>query len=205
METQKQKRTMKKFILPLVMVGVVAAPSLARAVTKPYVGVTGGVGLLNDSKVDGNDDAIRYNTGYLINGAVGLKQEAMRYEFEAGYHRNSVDSADYSIARGAHVSMWSFMANGYYDFGPMSTVGLTPYVMAGLGMVDASISDGNWGGASTAREFAWQLGAGIGIKTSPITTLDIGYRYLSPSDARFDGYKVSLASSNFLVGIRYSF
>ena len=47
--------------------------------------------------------------------------------------------------------------------------------------------------------------AGVGIKTSPIATLDIGYRYLSPTDARFDGYKVSLASSNFLVGIRYNF
>ena len=196
---------MKKIFLSLMMASVVVAPSLACAAPIPYVGLSCGVGLMNDSKVDGNDDAIRYNTGYLINGAVGMKQEEMRYEFEAGYHRNSVHSADYSIARGAHVSMWSFMGNGYYDFTPMSAIGLKPYVMAGLGMVDASISDGNWGRASTAREFAWQIGAGIGIKTSPIATLDIGYRYLSPSDARFDGYKVSLASSNFLVGIRYSF
>lgn len=195
---------MKKIILPLLVAGVCAAPSLAQAAGTPYVSLSTGIGLLNNSTVDGNDDAIEYNTGYLINGAVGMKNDAMRLEAEVGYHRNSVDTSDYYGPLGAHVSMWTFMANGYYDF-DLSSAGLSPYVMAGLGLADASISDGNWGPSSTSTQFAWQIGAGVGIKTAPNTTVDIGYRYLSPTDATFDGAKVSLASSNFLVGVRYGF
>jgi len=195
---------MKRVILPLLIAGVCTIPSLARAESNAYVSLSGGVGLLNNSKVDGNDDAIRYDTGYLINGAIGLKNEAVRLEAEVGYHQNSVDSSDYSVVRGAHVSMWSYMANGYYDI-DMDNAGLSPYIMVGLGVADASIRDGNWGPSSSSTEFAWQVGAGLGIKTSDNVMVDIGYRYLSPSDATFEGAKVSLASSNFIVGIRYSF
>jgi opacity protein-like surface antigen len=195
---------MKKIILPLLVAGVCTAPSLAHAMGNPYVSLSGGIGLLNNSTVDGNDDAIEYDAGYLINGAVGLKNDNVRMEAEVGYHRNSVDSSYYYGPNGAHVSMWTFMANGYYDF-ELTNADVSPYVMAGLGVADASISDGNWGPESSSTEFAWQLGAGVGIKTSANTMVDLGYRYLSPSDAEFDGAKVSLASSNFLAGIRYNF
>jgi opacity protein-like surface antigen len=195
---------MKKIFLPLLVAGICAAPSLAQAMSNPYVSLSGGIGLLNNSTVDGNDDAIEYDAGYLINGAVGMKGDNMRLEAEVGYHRNGVDSSIYYGPVGAHVSMWTFMANGYYDF-ELSNGDVSPFVMAGLGIADASISDGNWGQESSSTEFAWQLGAGVGIKTASNTTVDFGYRYLSPSDAKFDGAKVSLGSSNFLVGIRYGF
>jgi len=195
---------MKKIILPLLVAGACAAPSLASAANSPYVSLSTGFGLLNNSTVDGNDDAIDYNTGYLINGAVGVKNDAVRVEAEAGYHRNSVETSDYYDFRGAHVSMWTFMANGYYDF-DINNADISPFVMAGLGIANASMSDGNWGPASHSTEFAWQLGLGVGIKTSANTTVDVGYRYLSPTDATFDGTKVSLSSSNFLAGVRYSF
>ena len=195
---------MKKIILPLLVAGMSAAPSLAQAMSNPYVSLSGGLGLLNNSTVDGNDDAIEYDAGYLINGAVGMKGDSIRLEAEVGYHRNGVDSSIYYGPIDAHVSMWTFMANGYYDF-ELSNGDVSPFVMAGLGIADASISDGNWGQESSSTEFAWQLGAGVGIKTANNTTVDLGYRYLSPSDATFDGAKVSLGSSNFLVGIRYGF
>ena len=195
---------MKKIILPLLVAGMSAAPSLAQAMSNPYVSLSGGLGLLNNSTVDGNDDAIEYDAGYLINGAVGMKGDNMRLEAEVGYHRNGIDSSIYSAPVEAHVSMWTFMANGYYDF-ELNNGDVSPYVMAGLGIADASISDGNWGQESSSTEFAWQLGAGVGIKTASNTTVDFGYRYLAPSDANFDVAKVSLGSSNFLVGIRYGF
>ena len=195
---------MKKIILPLLVAGMCAAPSLAQAMSNPYVSLSGGLGLLNNSTVDGNDDAIEYDAGYLINGAVGMKGDNMRLEAEVGYHRNGIDSSIYSAPVEAHVSMWTFMANGYYDF-ELNNGDVSPYVMAGLGIADASISDGNWGQESSSTEFAWQLGAGVGIKTASNTTVDFGYRYLAPSDANFDVAKVSLGSSNFLVGIRYGF
>ncbi|MGC8775409.1 MAG: outer membrane protein [Chlorobaculum sp.] len=195
---------MKKIILPLLVAGVCAAPSLAQAASTPYASLSGGLGLLNNSTVDGNNDAIKYKTGYLINGAVGLKNQDVRLEAEVGYHRNSVDTSDYDEPLGAHVSMWTFMANGYYDI-PMKDSVVSPYVMGGLGVADASISDGNWGPSSTSTQFAWQIGAGVGIKATNNATVDLGYRYLSPSDGSFGGKKVSLASSNILAGIRYSF
>ena len=195
---------MKKMIFPLLVAGVCSAPSLAQAAESPYVSLSGGLGLLNNSTVNGNNDAIKYKTGYLINGAVGLKNQDVRVEAEIGYHRNSVDSSDYADPRGAHVSMWTFMANGYYDI-PMKDSVVSPYVMGGLGVADASISGGNMSGSPSSTEFAWQLGAGVGIKAAKNTTFDLGYRYLSPSDAKFDGAKVSLASCNILAGIRYSF
>jgi opacity protein-like surface antigen len=195
---------MKKTIMTLLVAGACAIPSFAHAATNPYVSASVGVGLLNNSEVDGENDAIEYKTGYLINGAIGLKGDNARVEAEIGYHRNDVDTSVFRGPNGAHVDMWTFMANGYLDY-DMKNSSVSPYVMAGLGVADASISGGNWGSSSSSTEFAWQVGAGVGIKASDKTTIDIGYRYLSPSDADFDGAKVSLASSNFLAGIRYSF
>ncbi len=195
---------MKKMIFPLLVAGVCALPSLAHAASTPYVSLSGGLGLLNNSTVDGNNDEIKYKTGYLINGAVGLKNQDVRLEAEIGYHRNEVDSALDPEPRGAHVSMWTFMANGYYDI-PMKDSVVSPYVMGGLGVADASISGGNMSGSLSSTEFAWQVGAGVGIKATNNATVDLGYRYLSPSDGSFGGTKVSLASSNILAGIRYSF
>ncbi|NTW52506.1 MAG: porin family protein [Chlorobiaceae bacterium] len=195
---------MKKIVMPLLVAGLFAIPSLSQAATTPYVSASGGLGLLNNSTVDGVNDAITYKTGYLANGAVGLKADNTRIEAEIGYHSNDVDTSVYSGPRGAHVSMWTFMANGYVDFTTKDS-NLTPYVMGGLGVADASISGGNWGDSSGSTEFAWQVGAGVGIKASNKMTVDVGYRYLSPSDATFSGRQVSLASSNILVGIRCAF
>lgn len=195
---------MKKIIMPLLVAGVFAVPSLGNAATNPYVSASAGFSLLNNSEVDGENDAIEYKTGYLINGAVGLKGDNARVEAEIGYHRNDVDTSVFIGPNGAHVDMWTFMANGYLDYN-MNNSSASPYVMAGIGLADASISGGNWGSSSSSTEFAWQVGAGVGIKASDKTTVDIGYRYLSPSDADFDGRSVSLASSNIIAGIRYSF
>ena len=195
---------MKKLILPLLVAGVFAIPSMANAATVPYVSGSAGLGLANNSSVEGVNDAITYKSGYLINGAVGLKADNVRVEAEIGYHNNSVDTSIYSGPRGAHVSLWSFMANGYYDFYSKDS-SVAPYVMGGLGVTDASISGGNWGSSSSSSEFAWQLGAGVGFKTADKVTFDIGYRYLSPADASFAGSKVSLASSNIIAGFRVAF
>jgi opacity protein-like surface antigen len=195
---------MKKTIMSLLVAGVCLTPSFSHAASNPYVSASAGLSLLNNSKVDGEHDAISYNTGYLINGAVGMESDYGRIEAEIGYHNNDVDTSTRIGPLGAHVSMWTFMANGYLDY-PMKDSAVSPYVMAGLGVADASISGGNWGSSTSSTEFAWQIGAGVGIKTSRQVTVDLGYRYLSPSDVSWDGADVSLASSNIVAGIRYSF
>jgi len=194
---------MKKIIIPAIVAGMCAVTSLANAAesTLPYVGVSTGFGLLNNSTVDGLNDAISYKTGYLINGAVGLKLDNYRVEAELGYHSNSVDSAKISGFNGSYVNLWTYMANGYYDI-KIKNSKFSPYVMGGLGIAHATL-DSN--GSPSSTKFAWQLGAGVSLKATDLINIDLGYRYLQPSDASFNGAKVSLASSNIVAGIRTTF
>ncbi|NTU96346.1 MAG: porin family protein [Chlorobiaceae bacterium] len=183
------------------VVGLCSVPSLSYAAANPYVSVSGGLGLMNNSSEDGNDDAVEYNSGYLVNGAVGLKSDLGRIEAEVGYHRNGVDTYYGSPQSDTDVSVWSFMANGYLDF-DMKDQGIAPYVMAGIGVADASIQSDTEEYGDTV--FAWQVGAGVGIKAADKVSVDLGYRYFKPSDVTWDGSTYSLGSHNILAGIRYS-
>jgi opacity protein-like surface antigen len=200
--------TMKKLILPLLVAGAFAAPSMAQAASTPYVSLSSGLSLLNNSKLTIGgatvNDFIEYKTGYLVNGAVGLKMDDVRVEAEVGYHHNSVDKIIGLPVTGVNVSAWSFMANAYYDF-DMKNSSITPFVMGGLGLADIkSHVDGYTDDSST--QFTWQLGAGIGIKASKTVTIDLGYRYVKPSspDVTILGYngKVSIGGSELLAGVR---
>ncbi|NTU59360.1 MAG: porin family protein [Chlorobiaceae bacterium] len=193
---------MKKILLPLFAAGVFAMPSLAQASSNPYISASGGLGLQNHSNVNNIDDAIVYKAGFVTSGALGLRDNNVRLEAEVGYHSTIVDNALINIGD-AKLAIWTYMANGYYDIA-MNNPSVTPYIMAGLGMSDATLSDGNVGSQSS-NQFTWQVGGGFGIKASDKVTIDIGYRYLSPSDGHFDGATVSLSSHNIMGGLRYAF
>jgi opacity protein-like surface antigen len=203
---------MKKLILPLLVAGAFAAPSMAQAASKPYASFSTGLSLMNNSSASAGvltvSDAITYKTGYLVNGAVGLKNGDVRVEAEIGYHHNSADKAIQDISLVPHpysgltVSMWTFMANAYHDF-DMKGSGITPFVMGGLGLANCKYNDN--GATQSTTKFAWQLGAGIGIKASKDVTVDLGYRYLKPSAPTFDGKKYTVSASELLAGVRCSF
>ena len=156
---------------------------------------------MNNSSVDGVADAVTYNSGYLINGAVGLKAENTRLEAEIGYHRNAVDTNYGGVTvTDTNFSIWSFMANGYLDY-DMKDSGVSPYIMAGLGLADVSWTEPGWEDSHSV--FAWQIGAGVGIKAGDNATVDIGYRYFKPGDITWkNGSTTTEASSNILVGVR---
>ncbi|NTW82033.1 MAG: porin family protein [Chlorobiaceae bacterium] len=190
---------MKKLLLPLAIAGMCALPSLSNAATNPYVSLSGGLGLMNNSTVDGFSDAVEYKTGFLVNGAVGLKTEPVRLEAEIGYHRNAIDKAFGHTVTDENISIWSFMANGYLDY-DMKDEGISPFIMAGLGY--ASVSD-NWtGGSSSDGAFAWQIGAGLGIKASDKVTFDVSYRYFKTGDVTLHSDTVTTGSHNILAGLR---
>ncbi|NTV60219.1 MAG: porin family protein [Chlorobiaceae bacterium] len=192
---------MKKLLLSLLVAGLFAVPSLASASTSPYVSLSGGLGLMNDS--DGTA-IVTYKTGYLVNGAVGLKSDYYRLEAEVGYHNNTVETWD-GVPPGPlyadeHVAIWSFMANGYVDY-DMKDSGVSPYIMGGIGY--ASVTD-SWTTASYSDGvFAWQIGAGVGIKAGNKATVDIGYRYFATSDPVFDGEKITISKHNIIAGVRF--
>jgi opacity protein-like surface antigen len=208
---------MKKLILPLLVAGAFAAPSMAQAASNSYVSLSSGLSLLNNSSAEALGvtvkDVVTYKTGYLFNGAVGMKNDNVRVEAEVGYHRNSIDKAlsDSTIppslqpVTGVNLSMWTFMANAYYDFN-MKDSSITPFVMGGLGLADLKIKGD--GTDESKTRFAWQLGAGIGIKASNSVTVDLGYRYLKPSAPSFDlpaglgSGKLTFGGSEILAGVR---
>ncbi|NTW53872.1 MAG: porin family protein [Chlorobaculum sp.] len=193
---------MKKLILPLLVAGAFAAPSMAQAASTPYVSLSTGLNLANNSTVDGVSNWMTYKTGYLVNGAVGLKMDNVRVEAEIGYHHNAIDKV-FVIAptTNASASLWTFMANAYYDF-DMKGSSVSPYVMGGLGLSRANVKIPDLATDDSSSQFAWQLGAGIGIKASNEVTIDLGYRYLKPSEGDFSGTKVTLGGSGILAGIR---
>ena len=191
---------MKKLLLSLLAAGLFAVPSISHAASNPYVSLSGGLGLMNNSTEDGIADYVTFKTGYVINGAVGLKTDYARLEAEVGYHRNVIDTYAFSSLPDADISLWSFMANGYLDY-EMKDSGISPYIMAGIGCASLTWDEPGWNDTQTV--FAWQIGAGVGIKAGDKATVDLGYRYFKPSDVTWkDDTKNTFASSNILVGVR---
>jgi opacity protein-like surface antigen len=91
------------------------------------------------------------------------------------------------------------MAKRYLDCN-IKNSGFSPYVMAGIGLANASWNTPD--GTTDDSVFAWQAGAGIGFKASDKVTVDLGYRYFTTRDLNFYGFLYSAASSNILAGIR---
>lgn len=218
---------MKKIAVTLMVAAICAAPSLASAAT-PYVRLSSGVGLMNDSEITGDidgDSKFEYDGGFAVDAGVGLKMGMFRVEAATGYQSNN---ADKYFIDGEEVSwnnedgkvegsssIQTYMVNGYADFDTGSSV--SPFVMAGLGMANVESkltetdNEGDWiSWTDSNGVFAWQVGAGVGVKVAEHVTVDLSYRYLAPSDvttARWNGedIKQDMSSSNFLVGMRYDF
>jgi opacity protein-like surface antigen len=192
--------TMKKLILPLLVAGCFTLPSLAQAETNPYVSISGGLGMMTDSTVNGAEDWVGYESGYLVNAAIGLKADYGRLEAEIGYHSNDIDTWDGDPAiPGSNISIWSFMANGYFDYN-MNDSEISPYIMVGLGYANVTGDDGSV--TFDDGVFAWQAGAGVGFKAADRVTIDVGYRYFATSDADLGSDVFSIASHNILAGMR---
>ena len=154
----------------------------------PYISGAVGIGFASLEDDFGDLDL---DSGLVLNGAVGYNFGSARLEAAVGYQ--SHDLSDYD---GEDVSLLTVMANAYYDFDTDSSV--RPYIMAGAGVANAETS---WDDDDESV-FAWQVGAGLGFEIADNTTLDLGYRYLKPSE--FDN-DVEAESHNVMLGLRYQF
>jgi opacity protein-like surface antigen len=153
------------------------APTVSNA--GPYV--SGMVG----AAISGENDV---KDGYLLNAAAGYNFDPGRVELALGYQHNGLKDV------GGHLSYWSLMANAYYDI--ETGMELTPYLMGGVGATQSHYSPTG----DNRNNFAWQLGAGVGVDIAENTTFDLGYRYFDPSDG-----VVNFSSHNIVAGIRYQF
>ena len=202
----KRRNTMKKTFVSMAAAALVffASAPIAQAAANPYVSASAGVAFLSDSDIEWGGvtikEAVEYKTGYAVNGAVGLDGGMYRLEAAVGYQENKVDAVWDGPDPDADLSILSFMANGYIDFG-MSVSPLEPYVMAGLGYASVEISED--GDSESDGVFAYQFGAGVGINATPNVKLDIGYRYFATTDVNFGGVDdLSIASNNIMAGVR---
>ncbi len=201
---------MKKVLLTAASLCLFALP--AAAGPSPYVGGSVGPGFFgnSDATYSGvfSKDYMTYQTGVPFTLAVGLKSEAYRAEAAFGFQSHDVEQIklngiDQSSVSGYRVSMYSYMANGYYDI-DLRYDSLMPYVMAGLGAARLHSREPAISWDRTV--FAWQVGAGVSVPATRNITLDFAYRYFKPSsyDAG-SATDISSFSHNFLLGGRYAF
>lgn len=121
----------------------------------------------------------------------------------------------------AHVknSAFTAMVNGYVDLG--TYVGITPYVGAGIGVMQArrrmsmdyTDADGTLSAYDRHTQYAlaYSLNAGAAYQVSKNVMLDVGYQYLSAPNAKYyslDGAHESVLrkgidSHQIKVGLRY--
>ena len=198
---------MKKLLLTALIAGMSAAPALAT----PYVSGNVGVGFLGNSDASRLgitiNDAITYKSGIPFGIAVGVKEDRFRVEAAIGYQTNDVEKEkrnliDLVSVSGDSISFLTYMANCNYDIN-LNKSSVSPYVMVGIGgaSINAKIDTSD----ETKSVFAWQLGAGVGVKAANNLTVDLGYRYLKPSKFKDNYAEYTGSSSNILAGIRYDF
>ena len=199
---------MKKLLLSVSLACMLATPAYAA----PYVSVSTGLGLAENSSVTYSgvsiNDFLTYKSAVPVVGAVGIKNDGYRIEVAIGYQSHDVDQMKQDLVHltsvsGSSASIFSYLVNGYYDIDVKG--GITPYLTAGLG--GASITAKSTGSSDTTSSgFAYQLGAGVGIKASENVVIDLGYRFFKPSSFNvYNTTDISATSNNFLVGVRYNF
>lgn len=196
---------MKKISLLVIMVLFVTAGSaLAEG---PYVGANIGLGINHDSDATGGV-TIEYKKGLAFDLAVGYQfNENVRAEGEFGYRSADVDnvkSSGFSTpVTDADLTVMSYMANGYYDITQFKSP-VTPFVGAGLGMLDGKFKSPGYSKSDTTIGYQLMLGASYEINKQ--VSADASYRFQGAvSDFKIDGDKISYTNSSFLVGIRYKF
>lgn len=193
---------MKKTITLVLTAAALSFPAASQAAGNPYVSIMPGIGLMNNWSQNDVRDAVTFNNGFAAIGAIGLKYEFARIEAAVGYQHNDVDTFLGTMNHdGSNVDFWTFMANGYLDYN-MKGSAVIPYIMTGIGVAHVFLNDNVK--SENHAAFLWQAGAGIGVRASEKVTIDLGFRYLSPSDVTSDsGNRYSMSSSNILAGIRF--
>jgi opacity protein-like surface antigen len=219
---------MKKIAMALLIAAICSAPSLASAVT-PYVSLSGGLGTMHDSNwttgaATGTGNQT-FKNGLALESAFGVKFDRFRVEAEVGYQSNKLDkltdtagaNMDVTTSFGNNGKMTTavqpYMINGYTDFNTKGAV--SPFVMAGVGLAsidekwhnDIDSYNGDWMEYSFFQHvFAWQVGAGVGIKASDKVNVDLSYRYFATADITLaEKATFEVATSNILLGVRYNF
>lgn len=203
----KGEYKMRKFAIAMALASTaMASPALARD-NAWYVGVDGGVMLVEDMDLDiesavGSDSLVNnaasvdYDKGYDFGGVVGYDFGAFRLEAEASYRRAGADAitagtpgigagangdaATYSGDANGHVSALSMMVNGLIDFGEDDGLQGSIGAGAGIARVDVKniVAEPYWLHDSDTG-FAWQALAQVRAPISDNWDVGLKYRFFN--------------------------
>ncbi|MEI7694662.1 MAG: outer membrane beta-barrel protein [Chlorobium sp.] len=193
--------------MPLLFSGMLTTQTQA----SPYMASSAGFAQPANSEatVSGvvHTNVAEYKRGVPISVGLGIASGAYRLEGTLGYQSNPVYKRLGVVLSGSDLSLLSAMANGYRDF-RIGYSTISPYLMAGLGGARVNILTG-----STSRVnqnvFAWQIGAGAGVKVSDRVTLDLSGRYYKTGDVTDSSGSTpvtfTVSGIKYLVGARVNF
>lgn len=180
----------------------------------PYIAGRFGACFLNDTTLSEEGFSITadtaYDSGTLLEGAVGYDFGSSRVEGEIGYRKNDIDTFSalgVSITGNGDVETLSFMINVYFDI--ENQTAFTPYFGTGMGYAKVSANDVSVAGIVIGSEddavFAYQFGVGVGFSATKNLIIDFAYKFFATSDPEFEGIKAEYNSHNISLGIRYGF
>ncbi len=182
--------------MALILGGVASSVSAA-----PYVSGNFGMVSASDSTLSGNDTGeMSMDSGFGFLAAVGNNFDGLRGEAEIAYRTNDLNEISSVPTSGEIVSL-SVMGNLLVDLDLSESV--RPFLGAGIGLTNVEIENGPNRADDTV--FAYQAIAGVGFPLTPITTLDLQYRYFASTAPDFDGMKAEYQTHNFFAGLRFDF
>ncbi len=159
------------------------------------------------AKTKGTDE----NTNFSSSIAVGYAfDNSIRTAVE--FYHNQINTTTFNGSHGfGHITNRILFANVYYDFDNKSL--LTPYIGAGFGVDFVNVNNvGNSTGRLKGEEIvgAYQGIVGVAAQIDENWAVTADYRYIASFDPKTSytgGTKgrISNASQNLIVGVRYSF
>lgn len=200
---------MKLRYIVCVLVAVFMAAGFAEDAAKPYVRLSAGTSMVEDSDVNvmGIHAAdAEFATGFALNIAAGLEMAdaPVRGEIELGYSHNDLDKFKDTLGLGMTIDDGEIitipvMLNGYLDIENDSII--TPYITAGIGGLYVDMEHD--GDNDDDFVIAGQLGIGLEVAVNETVAIDAGYRYLLADDAEFsDDIEMEIAAHRVQLGVR---
>jgi len=198
---------MTRRLLLAAAVALAATPALAQTPGPFYAGANLGLSIFHNSTASQagfQSVTVAYSTGFAFGLLGGYRlNENFRLEAEISRKAADIDTVDSVNAGGGSLSVWGFMANGYYDITQLKWP-VTPFLGAGLGAARGTVS---FPGQSdqTDTSFGYQIHVGFNYNVNKQLQLNARYTYQGSQDFEKNGQKLSYGSSNILAGIQYFF
>jgi len=199
-----------------------------------YFSIHGGATILNEADQTSDSTvfstAMDFDTGFNVGGAVGIKLNSFRFEFELDYSQVDADTLDVTndagigvalglgsltgltIALDGDVNTLSYMVNAYYNF--ENKTNFTPFIRFGFGGATINYNDIKTSGVLLVDDgdtvLAYKVGGGIDYKISESLSLIADYHYFATTNPEFTDstgakFESEYGRHNVNFGIRYFF